>query len=104
MDELSKVKRDLEAALRDVLQAMRIHQEGASSNTAVTIPNLQTLASVGILLWGFFVAHKCVIIIFHLPKYCRSCCSTTCRMQTAENTFEILLILIFKGAIREIPA
>lgn len=59
MDELSKVKRDLEAALRDVLQATRIHQEGTSSNAAVSdISNLQTLAGVGIL----FVAHMCMII------------------------------------------
>lgn len=40
VDELSKVKKDLEAALKDVLQAMKINQE------AVSVPRLEKLASV----------------------------------------------------------
>lgn len=40
VEELSKVKKDLEAALKDVLQAMRINQE------AVSVPNLEMLANV----------------------------------------------------------
>lgn len=40
VEELSKVKKDLEAALKDVLQAMRINQE------AVSVPNLERLANV----------------------------------------------------------
>ncbi|XP_026030789.1 centrosomal protein of 290 kDa isoform X9 [Astatotilapia calliptera] len=39
LEELSKVKKDLEAALKDVLQAMRINQE------AVSVPNLERLAN-----------------------------------------------------------
>ncbi|XP_013129234.1 centrosomal protein of 290 kDa isoform X1 [Oreochromis niloticus] len=39
LEELSKVKKDLEAALKDVLQAMRINQE------AVSVPNLEMLAN-----------------------------------------------------------
>ncbi|KAM7415149.1 hypothetical protein PAMA_019800 [Pampus argenteus] len=46
LDELSKVKRDLEAALKDVLQAMVIHQETNSSDAAINIPSLERLANV----------------------------------------------------------
>ncbi|XP_037623210.1 centrosomal protein of 290 kDa isoform X2 [Sebastes umbrosus] len=46
LDELSKVKRDLEGALKDVLQAMRINQETAPSNAAINIPSLERLANV----------------------------------------------------------
>ncbi|XP_070763229.1 centrosomal protein of 290 kDa [Enoplosus armatus] len=45
LDELSKVKRDLEAALRDVLQAMRINQETTPSDTAINIPSLEKWAN-----------------------------------------------------------
>ncbi|XP_044048406.1 centrosomal protein of 290 kDa isoform X10 [Siniperca chuatsi] len=45
LDELSKVKRDLEAALKDVLQAMRINQETTPSDAAINIPNLERLAN-----------------------------------------------------------
>lgn len=40
MNELSKVKRELEVALKEVLQAMRAHA-GTPSN-----PNLETLGDV----------------------------------------------------------
>ncbi|XP_041651397.1 centrosomal protein of 290 kDa isoform X2 [Cheilinus undulatus] len=46
LDELSKVKRDLEAALTDVLQALRINQENILSGTAVSVPSLERLAGV----------------------------------------------------------
>ncbi|KAM7003571.1 centrosomal protein of 290 kDa [Tautogolabrus adspersus] len=46
LDELSKVKRDLEAALTDVLQALRINQENISSGAALNIPSLERLANV----------------------------------------------------------
>ncbi|XP_070686542.1 centrosomal protein of 290 kDa [Pempheris klunzingeri] len=46
LDELSKVKRDLEGALKDVLQAMRINQETTPSNAAINIPSLERLANV----------------------------------------------------------
>lgn len=46
VDELSKVKRDLEAALKDVLQAMRMNQETTPSDTAINIPSLERLANV----------------------------------------------------------
>lgn len=46
------------------------------------------------------------VFFFHLPKYCRSRCSTTYRMQTVENMLfdavEILLIFIFRGTVFEI--
>lgn len=42
VDELSRVKRDLEAALKDVLQAVKVSQEGASPPDA----SLDALASV----------------------------------------------------------
>lgn len=45
MDELSKVKRDLEAALKDVLQVMRLNQETPSS---ISIPSLEALANVSV--------------------------------------------------------
>lgn len=48
MDELSKVKRDLEAALKDVLRAMRMNQETPSSDAAVDIPSLEALANVSV--------------------------------------------------------
>ncbi|TKS73903.1 Centrosomal protein of 290 kDa [Collichthys lucidus] len=44
LEELSKVKRDLEAALKDVLQAMRMNQESTPSNTVINIPRLERLA------------------------------------------------------------
>ncbi|XP_076589771.1 centrosomal protein of 290 kDa isoform X8 [Chaetodon auriga] len=44
LDELSKVKRDLEAALQDVLQAMRVNQETPPSDAAVNVPSLEKLA------------------------------------------------------------
>ncbi|XP_045893329.1 centrosomal protein of 290 kDa isoform X2 [Micropterus dolomieu] len=45
LDELSKVKNDLEAALKDVLRAMRINQETILSDAALNIPNLERLAN-----------------------------------------------------------
>lgn len=48
VDELSKVKRDLEAALRDVLQAMRVNQDTFPSDAAINIPSLERLANVSI--------------------------------------------------------
>ncbi|XP_070829211.1 centrosomal protein of 290 kDa isoform X6 [Chaetodon trifascialis] len=45
LDELSKVKRDLEAALQDVLQAMRVNQETTPSDAAVNVPSLEKLAN-----------------------------------------------------------
>lgn len=45
---MTKVKRDLEAMLKDVLQAMRINQETTSSNAAINIPSLESLANVSI--------------------------------------------------------
>ncbi|XP_039663337.1 centrosomal protein of 290 kDa isoform X10 [Perca fluviatilis] len=45
LDELSKVKRDLEGALKDVLQAMRINQEATLSDPAINIPRLERLAN-----------------------------------------------------------
>ncbi|CAK6954564.1 centrosomal protein of 290 kDa [Scomber scombrus] len=46
LDELSKVKRDLEAALKEVLQAMRIHQGTTPFGAAIDIPSLERLANV----------------------------------------------------------
>ncbi|XP_047453356.1 centrosomal protein of 290 kDa isoform X3 [Mugil cephalus] len=43
LEELSKEKRELEAALRDVLQAMRANQQTTLSDGAVSIPNLERL-------------------------------------------------------------
>ncbi|XP_031135786.1 centrosomal protein of 290 kDa isoform X9 [Sander lucioperca] len=45
LDELSKVKRDLEGTLKDVLRAMRINQEGTLSDPAINIPHLERLAN-----------------------------------------------------------
>ncbi|KAI3371006.1 hypothetical protein L3Q82_023650 [Scortum barcoo] len=45
LDELSKVKRDLEAALKDVLQAMRMNRETTPSDTAINIPSLERLTN-----------------------------------------------------------
>ncbi|KAL7402497.1 hypothetical protein ABVT39_015766 [Epinephelus coioides] len=45
LDELSKVKRDLEDALKDVLQAMRSNQETSPSGAAVNITSLERLAN-----------------------------------------------------------
>ncbi|XP_078112646.1 centrosomal protein of 290 kDa [Sander vitreus] len=45
LDELSKVKRDLEGALKDVLQVMRINQEATLSDPAINIPRLERLAN-----------------------------------------------------------
>ncbi|KAM4572985.1 centrosomal protein of 290 kDa isoform 2-T2 [Odontesthes bonariensis] len=41
LEELSKVKRDLESALKDVLQAMRINHEAAACDQAVSITSLK---------------------------------------------------------------
>ncbi|XP_028304273.1 centrosomal protein of 290 kDa isoform X2 [Gouania willdenowi] len=46
LEELSKVKRDLEAALKDVLQALRVTQEAAPGNWTVSIPSLERLSTV----------------------------------------------------------
>ncbi|XP_060891969.1 centrosomal protein of 290 kDa isoform X2 [Labrus mixtus] len=46
LDELSKVKRDLEAALTDVLQALRLNQENVPSGAGLNIPSLERLANV----------------------------------------------------------
>ncbi|XP_068595256.1 centrosomal protein of 290 kDa [Brachionichthys hirsutus] len=43
LDELLKVKRDLQAALKDVLRAVRINQETTPSDASINIPRLQTL-------------------------------------------------------------
>ncbi|XP_035521325.1 centrosomal protein of 290 kDa isoform X2 [Morone saxatilis] len=45
LDELSKVKSDLEAALKDVLRAMRINRETTPSEAAINIPSLERLAN-----------------------------------------------------------
>uniref|UniRef100_UPI003AAC13AF centrosomal protein of 290 kDa n=1 Tax=Centroberyx gerrardi TaxID=166262 RepID=UPI003AAC13AF len=45
LEELSRVKRDLEGTLTDVLQAMRSNQEAAPSQAAVSIPGLERLAN-----------------------------------------------------------
>ncbi|XP_041794545.1 centrosomal protein of 290 kDa isoform X2 [Chelmon rostratus] len=44
LDELSKVKRDLESALQDVLQAMRINQGTPPYDGAINVPGLEKLA------------------------------------------------------------
>ncbi|KAK5866894.1 hypothetical protein PBY51_011431 [Eleginops maclovinus] len=46
LEELSKEKGDLEAALRDVLQAMRNNRENAPSEAAIDISGLEKLAKV----------------------------------------------------------
>ncbi|KAK2842694.1 hypothetical protein Q5P01_012894 [Channa striata] len=46
LEELSKVKSDLEAALKDVLRAVQVNQEAASSDAAVSIPGLRSTANV----------------------------------------------------------
>uniref|UniRef100_UPI0037E88129 centrosomal protein of 290 kDa isoform X2 n=1 Tax=Semicossyphus pulcher TaxID=241346 RepID=UPI0037E88129 len=46
LDEQSKVKRDLEAALTDALQALRINHETSSSGASFNIPSLERLANV----------------------------------------------------------
>lgn len=45
MGELSKVKRDLEAALKDVLQAMRSNQGAAASDSAVSLERLARVSA-----------------------------------------------------------
>ncbi|XP_071313277.1 centrosomal protein of 290 kDa isoform X2 [Trachinotus anak] len=45
LQELTKVKQDLEAALKDVLQAMRINQEATPSHGAINIANLERLTN-----------------------------------------------------------
>ncbi|XP_053283714.1 centrosomal protein of 290 kDa isoform X1 [Pleuronectes platessa] len=45
LEELSKVKQDLEGVLKDVLQAMRINQEAATSDGAIDIANLERVAN-----------------------------------------------------------
>lgn len=50
MEELSKVKSDLESALKDVLQAMRINQEAAPSGTAINIASLEKLRNGSIFI------------------------------------------------------
>ncbi|XP_051237130.1 centrosomal protein of 290 kDa isoform X6 [Dicentrarchus labrax] len=45
LDELSKVKSDLEAALKDVLRAMRINREATPSEAAINFPSLERLAN-----------------------------------------------------------
>ena len=46
MEELSKVKGDLESALKDVLQAKRINHEAAACDDAVSIPSLKKSSNV----------------------------------------------------------
>lgn len=46
VDELSQVKRDLEAALKDVLQAVKVSQEGAPPGAGTAASSLEALASV----------------------------------------------------------
>ncbi|XP_074532941.1 centrosomal protein of 290 kDa [Halichoeres trimaculatus] len=46
VDELTKVKRDLEAALTDVLQALRMNQGNSLSDAALHIPSLEMLTNV----------------------------------------------------------
>uniref|UniRef100_A0A8C4HSS8 Centrosomal protein 290 n=1 Tax=Dicentrarchus labrax TaxID=13489 RepID=A0A8C4HSS8_DICLA len=48
LDELSKVKSDLEAALKDVLRAMRINREATPSEAAINFPSLERLANVSV--------------------------------------------------------
>lgn len=50
VDQLSKVKNDLEAALKDVLQAVRINQEAAAPDAAFNIYSVEQLANVSSLL------------------------------------------------------
>ncbi|XP_041853732.1 centrosomal protein of 290 kDa isoform X2 [Melanotaenia boesemani] len=45
LEEMSKVKNDLECALRDALQALRINQEAAQCGDNVFIPSLKNLAN-----------------------------------------------------------
>ncbi|CAJ1056113.1 centrosomal protein of 290 kDa isoform X1 [Xyrichtys novacula] len=46
LDELTKVKNDLEAALTDVLQALRNYQRNTPFGAAINIPSLERLANV----------------------------------------------------------
>lgn len=46
MNELSKVKHDLEVALKEVLQAMRAND--GTSSMAISNPNLEKLANVNV--------------------------------------------------------
>ncbi|XP_039988956.1 centrosomal protein of 290 kDa isoform X2 [Xiphias gladius] len=43
LEELSKVKQDLEAALKDVLQAMSINQEATPSDGAISFANMERM-------------------------------------------------------------
>ncbi|KAF0040361.1 hypothetical protein F2P81_006259 [Scophthalmus maximus] len=45
LEELSRVKQDLEAVLKDVLQAMRINQGATQSDGAINIASLERLAN-----------------------------------------------------------
>ncbi|XP_056138359.1 centrosomal protein of 290 kDa [Lampris incognitus] len=45
LEELSKVKKDLEGALADILQAIRNNEFSCPSQTAVTIPSLELLVN-----------------------------------------------------------
>ncbi|XP_035801030.2 centrosomal protein of 290 kDa isoform X8 [Amphiprion ocellaris] len=45
LEELSRVKRDLETTLKDVLQAMRMNKETTSCDSVISIPSLERLAN-----------------------------------------------------------
>ena len=65
VDELSKEKGDLEAALRDVLRAMRNNRETAPSEAAIDISRLERLAKVSAYhLFDYF--------LFDLFRMCKT--------------------------------
>lgn len=66
VDELSRVKRDLEAALKDVLQAVKVSQEGAPLDAGAAASSLEALASVSTC---FLQCHP----VFSTPSDCVFC-------------------------------
>lgn len=55
VDELSQVKRDLEAALKDVLQAVKVSHEGASPDAGASLEALTNVSTCFLPLFCFLL-------------------------------------------------
>lgn len=55
VEELSKEKTDLEAALKDVLQALKISQDSPSEAALLQVPALEKLAKVSESVTGWTI-------------------------------------------------
>lgn len=77
MDELSKVKSDLEGALKDVLQAMKSNQGAISCDAIINIPSLETLANVSAshmlnVLWSLSKSIMWICVLYRRKNLCQS--------------------------------